>query len=455
MMLLGLLVTIGVLVLIHEYGHYRVAVAFGVKVDRFSIGFGKVLWRRQPTPGGTEFVISAVPLGGYVRWVDEREGGVLPHERSQMFASKPLSQRTAIVAAGPLSNLILAVLLFAVVNWVGVDEPQAVFGTPPAGTLAEAAGIRAGDAPKAVSRDGADWHELRSGSDLSWELAQAVTRAEPLQLRVAGLGSRAERTVTIPIDTLGSREVEAATMRRIGLFQPYLEALIGKVTPDSAAATAGLQPGDRVLSVDGKPIADRARLIELIRAAGAGAEPVPMTWRVERAGQAVELAVTPATVTEGGQRFGRIGADVGAGALPTVRVQYGFGEGLSHAVTRTWEMSVLTLKLMGRMLIGQASLKNLSGPLTIGDYAAQSAKLGLTYFLGFLAIVSVSLGVLNLLPLPVLDGGHLMYYLFEAVTGRPVSELWLARLQRGGLAFVLLMMSLALYNDVARLLGLH
>lgn len=455
MMILGLLVTIGLLVLIHEYGHYRVAVACGVKVDRFSLGFGKVLWRRQPTPGGTEFVISAIPLGGYVRWIDDRESGVQPHERNQTFASKSLGQRTAIVAAGPVSNLLLAILLFAAVNWLGVDEPQALFGTPPAGTLAERAGIRAGDSATASSRDGVEWRELRSAADLNWELAQAVTRGEPLQLRVAAPGSRSERTVTIPIDTLGSREVEAANMRRIGLSQPYIEPVVSKVEPEGAGAKAGLLPGDRVLSVDGQPIPDSARLISLIRAAGSGPEPSTMAWRVERAGQAVTLAVTPASVVERGERFGRIQAGIGAGRAPTVNVQYGFLEGLGQAATRTWEMSVLTVKLLGRMLIGEASLKNLSGPLTIGDYAAQSAQLGFTYFLGFLAIVSVSLGVLNLLPLPVLDGGYLMYYLFEAVTGRPVSGPWFARFQRGGLAFVLLMMSLALYNDLARLLGLH
>jgi regulator of sigma E protease len=212
--------------------------------------------------------------------------------------------------------------------------------------------------------------------------------------------------------------------------------------------------GDRVLSVDGQPIADRARLLELIRHSTDGGAPRALTWRVERAGQTIELVVTPAMVGEADQRFGRIEAMLGQPAQ-MVLVRYGFFEGLSQAVTRTWEMSTLTLKLLGKMLICQASLKNLSGPLTIADYAGQSVKLGLAYYLGFLAIVSVSLGVLNLLPLPVLDGGHLMYYLFEAVTGRPVSEQWLARLQRGGLAFVLLMMSLALYNDVARLLGLH
>jgi regulator of sigma E protease len=453
MMVLGLLLTLAVLILIHEYGHYRVAVACGVKVDRFSLGFGRVLWRRQPTPGGTEFVISALPLGGYVRWIDDREEGVLPSEANQTFRSKSLAQRTAIVAAGPLANLLLAVLLFAAANWIGIDEPKAQFGAPPAGSIAEEAGIRAGQIARASSVDGNEWRDVRSMSDLNWDLAQSVTRGEPLHLMVAEANGRSEHGVVLRLDRLGTREIEAPVLRRIGL-QAYSEAVLGQVAPGGPAARAGLVTGDRVLSVNGQPIADRARLLELIRASAAQGDPAPMSWRVERAGQVLSVEITPAVVKDGEQRIGRVEAYIGQ-PPQMVMVRYGFFEGLSQAATRSWEMSVLTLKMLGKMLIGQASLKNLSGPITIADYAGQSLKLGFAYYLSFLAIVSVSLGVLNLLPLPILDGGHLMYYLFEAVTGRPVSEQWLARLQRGGMAFVLLMMSLALYNDVARLLGLH
>jgi regulator of sigma E protease len=452
--LLAFLLTIGVLILVHEYGHYRVAVACGVKVDRFSLGFGRVLWRRRPTPGGTEFVVSALPLGGYVRWIDDREGGVLPSETNQTFKSKSLAQRTAIVAAGPLANLLLAVLLNAAANWIGMQEPLPLLGTPTVGSLAERAGVRAGDLVGAVSRDGDDWRDVRSLSDLNWEVAQAVSRGEPLQLRVTDEHGRAQRTVVLGLDRLPSKEIDDALRRSIGLGRPYIEPVIEKVTPGGAAARAGLAAGDRVLSVDGKPMLDQAQLIDTIRGSAAKGDPAPMAWRVERAGQTIERVVKPAMVVDAGQRLGRVEAQIGR-SVKTTLVRYGFVDGVAQGFTRTWEMSRLTVTMLGKMLIGQASLKNLSGPLTIADYAGQSVKMGLTYYLGFLAIVSVSLGVLNLLPLPVLDGGHLMYYLFEAVTGRPLSEEWLARLQRGGLAFVLLMMSLALYNDVARLLGLH
>ncbi|MFN3298249.1 RIP metalloprotease RseP, partial [Caldimonas sp.] len=243
-------------------------------------------------------------------------------------------------------------------------------------------------------------------------------------------------------------------MSKVGLGAPYSEPVLGEILADGPASRAGLRRGDRVLSVDGQVIQDAARLRERIRQAVRDGAPVPMRWRIERAGQVLEVDVTPSMHRQGDQVLGRIEAFVGQ-PVEFVTVRYGFLDGLGYALGRTWEVSVLSLRMLGKMVVGDASLKNLSGPLTIADFAGQSVQLGMAYYLGFLALVSVSLGVLNLLPLPVLDGGHLMYYLFEAVTGRPVSEVWLERLQRGGVAIMLMLMSLALYNDVARLLGLH
>ena len=451
---LAFILTLGVLIVIHEYGHYRVAVACGVKVLRFSVGFGRVILRRQATPDSTEFVLCALPLGGYVKMLDEREAAVAPHELDRSFNRKSLWKRTAIVAAGPAANLLLAVALYAAAHWIGIDEPKAVLGPPVASSLAERAGLKSGDWVRAYSTDGTEWHDLRSMTDLRWETTQAVMRSERLQLMVSDRDGRGQRRTTLELDTLGVSEVDAKLMQRIGLGNAFSEPVLGKVTEGGPAAKAGLRVGDRVLAIDGTVVIDASRVREFIRASGSTGAARTMQWRVERAGQVLELAVTPTVVAEAGERVGRIG--VFPGQPPEmVTVQYGVFDGLSRAVTQTWQMSTLTLKMLGKMLIGQASLKNLSGPLTIADYAGQSVRLGLAYYLGFLAIVSVSLGVLNLLPLPVLDGGHLMYYLFEGLTGRPVSELWLERLQRGGVAIMLMMMSLALFNDMARLLGLH
>jgi len=451
---LAFIFTLGVLITIHEYGHYRVAVACGVKVLRFSVGFGRVLWRRQATPESTEFVLCLLPLGGYVKMLDEREGPVASADLARSFNRQALWKRTAIVAAGPLANLLLAVLLYAAAHWIGIDEPKAVLSAPPVGSLAERAGLRAGDWAREASSDGNDWHELRSMTDLRWELTQAVVHGERLQLMVTDRAGHARRTVVLGLDTLGTSELDAKTMQRIGLGQPFSEPVLGEVKAGSAGAQAGLHAGDRVLSIDGSDATDGALVRELIRASGRSGSARAMHWRVERAGQVIDIDVTPAIVKEGEQLIGRIGVVPGQ-PFEMVNVRYGVVDGLSQAVAQTWQMSVLTVKMLGKMLIGQASLKNLSGPLTIADVAGQSVRLGLAYYLGFLAVVSVGLGVLNLLPLPVLDGGHLMYYLFEGVTGRPVSELWLERLQRGGVAIMLMMMSLALYNDVARLLGLQ
>ncbi len=451
---LAFLLTLGVLIVVHEYGHYRVAVACGVKVLRFSVGFGQVLWRRQKSPNHTEFVLSALPLGGYVRMLDEREGPVAPHEQHMAFNRKPLKQRAAIVLAGPLANLALAVLLYASAHWIGVEEPKAVLGAPVAGSVAERAGLRAGDWVQARQNADGGWDEVRSLNDLRWHVTQALMEGQPLQLQVTDAAGRGARQVRLGLDELGAQEMDAELVKRVGLGGAFSEPVMGEVKAGGPAAAAGLRQGDRVLRVDGVAVADAQSLRERIRGAVQGSDGKPMVWHIERDGQVRLLDITPRAVRDGDRTLGRVDAFIGAPAA-MVTVQLGPVEGLVQGAQRTWEVSSLTLRMIGRMLIGEGSLKNLSGPLTIADVAGQSVQQGLAYYLGFLALVSVSLGVLNLLPLPMLDGGHLMYYIFEALTGRPVSETWLARLQRGGVAVLLMMMSVALFNDVARLLGLH
>ena len=455
--ILAFIVTLAILIIVHEWGHYKVARLCGVKVLRFSVGFGRTLWRRQS--GDTEFVIAALPLGGYVKMLDEREEAVSPGELDQAFNRKSLKQRAAIVAAGPAANLILAVLLYAAQNWIGIEEPKAVLSAPVAGSLAERAGLRSGDWVQRWSRDGSEGaKDIRSMTDLRWQIMQAALDGERLRLEVSDASGRGARQVTLALDSTEKRDVDGKFLTQVvGLTPPYAPPVMGDAVRDGPADKAGLKSGDMVLRVNGQPVGDAHQLRMRIRQLAADGSAKPMLWTVQRngvAGAPLDLTVQPRVMNENGQRFGRIDSVVGK--LPeAVTVRTGVWEGLARGASLTWEQSVLTVKMFGRMLIGEASLKNISGPITIADYAGQSVERGLAYYIGFLALVSVGLGVINLMPVPMLDGGHLMYYLFEGLTGRPVPDSWLVWLQRAGAAVLLMMMTLAFYNDLAPRLGLQ
>nr|WP_315425949.1 RIP metalloprotease RseP [uncultured Albidiferax sp.] len=450
--IVAFVVALGLLIAVHEYGHYRVAVACGVKVLRFSVGFGRPLLRWQPKGSPTEFVLGAFPLGGYVKMLDEREAPVAAEERHLAFNTQTLPKRTAIVAAGPLANLLLAVLLYAIVNWSGVEEPKAILASPSIGSIAEKAGVQGGEIVTRAGWDGEAMDEVMSFDDLRWLLTRGALDGRDVRLELATSEQGARREVLMPLATLQAAEADAQLFRTIGVLGPWTRPVIGDLVADGAGARSGLQRGDVVQQVGAVRIVDGQQLRETIRGSLIDGQPVAQVWRIERDSRMLDLSVTPDAKPEGLQSVGRIGAYVGA-PPDMLTIRYGAWDGIWRGVERTWEVSGLTLRMMGRMLVGEASIKNLSGPLSVAEYAGKSASLGFTQYLVFLALISVSLGVLNLLPVPMLDGGHLLYYLWEAVTGKSVSDAWMERLQRGGGAVLLVMMSIALFNDVNRLFG--
>jgi len=440
-------VALGVLIVVHEYGHYLVARICGVRVLRFSVGFGRPLWTWRLGRDATEWTIAVIPFGGYVKMLDEREGPVADSERHRAFNRQSVWRRLLIVSAGPLFNFLFAIALYAGLYMHGLPEARPVLAQPAAGTLARAAGLEAGDTVRSIEGEPvATWQDLR------WRVLQGALQKETLRFEVTG--ERGDISTHL-LDLRGypSDEVESDALERIGLrlYRPPLDAVIGRVVQGGAGERAGLQAGDRVRRAGGEPIGSWEALVQAIRSHPGEV----LQLLVERDGARISIDVRPDPVNEGGERIGRIGA---APRIPPadseriiVRVSYGPLDSLGKAVAKTWDISAFSLKMLGKMLIGEVSWKHLSGPVTIADYAGQSAQMGWLAYATFLALISISLGVLNLLPIPLLDGGHLMYYSVEIIKGSPVSERAMELGQRVGLALLLVVMAFAFYNDLNRL----
>ena len=447
--LLAFLCALAILIFVHELGHYLVARWFDVKVLRFSIGFGPSILRFKVGPDRTEWTIAPIPLGGFVRMLDEREGLEQPLPESELrraFNRQTLGRRSLIVLAGPMANFLLAIALYAALGWAGTQEPAAVLAQPVSGTPSAAAGFVAGDRVTEV-----DGRSVKSLNDFRLKMVDAVVDRRAAAVVVERQGQVVH--LSLPTASLSQDELERDFLRTLGLEVAASAVLVGSVLPDGSAAKAGLLAADQIIAIDGQAITRPAQVIDYLRSR-AGQE---VRLEVERARVVQRIVVIPqAQVSDRpedeGRTIGRIGATL-RGQVAMVEVSHGFLGGLAHGVSRTWEMSWFSLRMMGKMLVGDLSWRNLSGPVSIADYAGQSARIGLLAYIGFLALISVSLGVLNLLPVPVLDGGHLVYYGLEAIKGRPLSERFMQVTQRIGIAMVAGLMVLALFNDLSRLMG--
>ena len=442
------IVALGVLIIVHEYGHYLVARWCGVKVLRFSVGFGRPLATWRLGADRTEWSIAAVPFGGYVKMLDEREGPVDPADAGRAFNRQSVWKRIFIVVAGPAFNFLFAILVYAGLFMHGLPEARPVIAAPPAGSAAAAAGLRSGVTVRAIDGEAlATWQELR------WRVLQAALQRQPVRIETVDPRGHIEVAV-LDLSAFPAEEMETDVLERIGLrlYRPPLEPVLGQVVAGSPAERAGLAPGDRIVRADGAPLESWEQLVDAIRARPG----VALRFTVEREGATRAVDVVPEAVNVGDRRIGRIGA---APRIPPehaqsmlIRVQHGPLDSLAKAAAKTADISIFSLKMLGRMLLGELSWKHLSGPVTIADFAGQSAQMGWISYLTFLALISISLGVLNLLPVPLLDGGHLMYYAIEIIKGSPVSERAMELGQRVGLALLLVVMAFAFYNDLNRLL---
>ncbi len=443
------IVALGTLIVFHEFGHFLVARWCGVKVLRFSIGFGYPLLRKRLGKDQTEWVIAAFPLGGYVKMLDEREGAVAPEELARSFNRKPVSSRLAIVAAGPVANFLLAIVLYWLLFMLGVTTMKPVVGPVASATPAAFAGFEKGDTILEIQDEPvATWQDAR------WLLLKrAVERSSPIIVKVLDVDGRAASR-NLDLSDVHPDDLDGDFLKKNGLstYQPAFKPVVSQVTPGSAAREAGLQAGDEILAVNGRDIALWEDLVQQIRASPG----VPLLLEIRRNETIMEVEVTPDAATESGEKIGKlgIGPHIDQKELEKLMVEISFspGSAVLKAIAKTWETSVFTLQMLGKMVVGEVSWKNVSGPITIADYAGKSAQMGLAPYLSFLALISISLGVLNLLPIPVLDGGHLMYYVIEIVKGSPVSVKAIEIGQQVGVALLFALMAFAIYNDISRII---
>lgn len=452
---LAFAVCLGSLIVIHELGHYLVARWCGVKVLRFSVGMGKVVWSRRFGRDQTEWAVSALPLGGYVKMLDAREADLasIPKEDlAREFTRQSVWKRIAIVAAGPLANFLVAIVLFAGLYMHGVEEPTSKISVAATEqpTAASTAGLRTGDTITAVNDEPvAAWSELR------WNLMQAAIDKKEARLTVERPGFGRVHPV-LPATTLAALDLEGDIVGHLGIGLARPAPVVQQVIAGGAAAQAGLQPGDLLKTVDGVAVADGIAFIEIVRAAPGKT----MQVGIVRAGVPLTVAVTPQAepAKGGGANAGKEAVTVGkisayiALQPDMITVPSGPFDAVGKAVERVWDTCTMTLKMIGKMITGEASLKNVTGPITIADYAGQTARMGVVSYLSFIAFISISLGVMNLLPIPVLDGGHLLYYSLEVLTGRPVPERVGEIAQRLGIGLLMTLMVLAVFNDISRLL---
>ncbi len=448
--LIAFFVALGSLVVVHELGHYLVARWCGVKVLRFSVGMGRVIWSRRFGRDQTEWALSILPLGGYVKMLDVREQPLedIPEaDLKREFTRQSVWRRIAIVAAGPVANFLLAIVLFAGLYMHGVPEPVPVLRAAAEQSAAYQGGLRAGDRITAINGAPVQvWSEVR------WKLMQLVLEKADARVDVErpnpnGSG-KLLNSVTLRLAGIDSNELEGDFLGKLGLALARPPAVLGKIM-EGPAKVAGLQSGDRITAIDAVPVQDGLAFVEKVRESAGK----PLLLEGVRGGNRFEVRVTPEAVEEGdsGKRIGRIKVEVPL-APEMATVSDGPLTALAKGAQRTWDTSAMTVKMIGKMIVGQVSLKNITGPITIADYAGQTARVGLVSYLSFLAFISISLGVMNLLPIPVLDGGHLLYYALEILTGRPVSERFGEIAQRAGLGLLMALMLVAAFNDIVRLM---